>query len=116
MYIKVFIALKHNLYRHLLKLSISQVDKRFIILFQGNHECTHTKNLDEVKGYQFVWCKATREPIAIYCAEEIESQDDALLLVKELGERFSLLSGAIESPYFQALSASLLDVDDISLV
>jgi hypothetical protein len=98
-----------------MKLAISQIDNRYIILFQGGHECKHTKTLDEIQGYQFVYCKATKEPIALYCAKEIVNDDDALLLVKELGERFSMLHGTVESIYFQALSAALLDVDEITL-
>ena len=91
-------------------------DGRFILLFEGQHECTHTKHIARMLDYTFVFCKATKTPVAIYCGEEVQENEDVITLVGELAEKFTLIGGLVQSSYFDELSKALLDVEEVTLV
>jgi isoaspartyl peptidase/L-asparaginase-like protein (Ntn-hydrolase superfamily) len=66
--------------------------------------------------YTFVFCKATKTPVAIYCGEEVQENEDVITLVGELAEKFTLIGGLVQSSYFDELSKALLDVEEVTLV
>jgi hypothetical protein len=89
-------------------------DGKFILMFESDHiDCKHEKHVANILDYTFIFCKATHTPIAIYCGAEVKEDEDVLNLVAELAEKYSILNGVIESPYFDNLSKALLDVEGI---
>jgi hypothetical protein len=92
-------------------------DGHFVLLFQGTHDnCKHRKHLASVLDYTFVFCRDTKAPLAIYCGAEVIEDEDVLNLVAELAEKYSLLSGIVESPFFDELSKALLEVENVNLM
>jgi len=92
-------------------------DGHYVLLFEGGHEdCKHTKHIARVNDYQFVFCKETQEPLAIYCGDEIVSEEDVLVLIGELGERFGLMGDIVMSPYFKKFATAVLDVSYLQLL
>ena len=97
--------------------SAKSSEGKFILLFEdGHNDCTHEKHIASILDYTFIFCKATRAPVAIYCGDEVKEEEDVINLVAELAEKYSILSGAIESPYFENLSKSMMEVEGIRLI
>jgi hypothetical protein len=91
-------------------------DGRFVLLFEGLHDdCKHVKHVAKVLDYTFVFCKETLAPMVIYCGAEIVDNEDVLTLVMELADKYSLMSGVVESPFFSELSKSLLSLEGMTL-
>ena len=91
-------------------------DGRFILLFEGGHDCKHTKHIARMLDYTFVFCKETKAPIAIYCGAEVQEEPDVITLIGELAEKYSLVASLVQSSYFDELAKALLDIEEITLV
>jgi hypothetical protein len=92
-------------------------DGHYILLFEGQHDnCVHAKHIARVLDYTFVFCKDTKEPIAIYCGSEVIDDEDVVTLVGELAEKYSLVGALGKKPYFDELAKSLLSVEDVRMV
>ena len=91
-------------------------DGHFVLLFEGEHkDCTHTKHIARVLDYTFVFCKATKVPVAIYCGAEIQDKEDVITLVGELADKYALVGSLVQSDYFEELAKALLNVEDLNL-
>jgi hypothetical protein len=73
------------------------------------------------KNY-FVFCKTTKEPIAIYCGPEIDSERDVIEVIAALTEDYSMVKDFLKdnnrfaSPYFKSLMAALVNTEDINVL
>jgi hypothetical protein len=91
-------------------------DGHYVLLFEGNHDdCKHRKHIARVLDYTFVFCHETRVPVAIYCGSEIVDDEDVITLVGELADKYLLVGGLINSPFFDELAKALLSVEDVTL-
>jgi hypothetical protein len=90
----------------------------FTILFETPEaeHCTHRKHIAHMLDYDFLFCKDTQQPIAVYTGKEIKTVDDVGELMVGLAEKFTVLLGSFESPYFNSLAKAIIDSQDIKLV
>lgn len=100
------------------KINVAKTDEnKYMILFTGKEEnCTHAKHVSKIKGYTFIFCKNTKNPIALYCADEITDFDEATEMITLLANEYSLLHDMLGSPYFKALANVLVKVDEVGVV
>lgn len=98
-------------------------DNRYIILFDGQEkECKHAKHIAHIKMYDFVFCKATKQPICVYCGPEIETEKDALEVISALTEDYSMVIDFLKSnsrfgsPYFKELIAAFVNSEELNVL
>ena len=104
-------------------------DGKYVIYFSGKEpECVHAKHVTIIEGYTFVFCKKSKDPIALYCTDEIVSSDGALEMIKALADSYTLLAGLgegqtgnariemLDSPYFKALANTVINTKSIQII
>ena len=96
---------------------ISSVSNNYILYFDGHTECKHSKKIINLADYKFIFCKSSKDLIAVYCPTIIKTDEDVLTVLDSLTDTSFLLGSVSQvNDYMNRIATTLMSTKKIFFV